>query len=184
MLLKVTPHLDCVVALCRNGALRGNPNGELGLICSKLDRTAPEQSLSQNLSVKLCNFKSRVPLPALSLPVAHAHTSSLTRFINPRSAIMAPKAAPSHPPYVDMIKAAVVSLKERNGSSLQALKKKVGNFHPHKLCSTFVRLCVHWAGSAGNRRLTEVDVDIVTNTSTSLSLNVIHCVLQCSAVLT
>ena len=39
---------------------------------------------------------------------------------------MAPKAAPTHAPYVDMIKAAVVALKERNGSSLQALKKKIG----------------------------------------------------------
>ena len=41
-------------------------------------------------------------------------------------AIMAPKAAPTHAPYVDMIKAAVVALKDRNGSSLPALKKKIG----------------------------------------------------------
>lgn len=39
---------------------------------------------------------------------------------------MAPKAAPTHAPYVDMIKAAVVALKDRNGSSLPALKKKIG----------------------------------------------------------
>ncbi|KAA6424632.1 MAG: histone H1 [Trebouxia sp. A1-2] len=38
---------------------------------------------------------------------------------------MAPKATPTHAPYVDMIKAAVVALKDRNGSSLPALKKKI-----------------------------------------------------------
>lgn len=38
-----------------------------------------------------------------------------------------PKAPPSHPPYVDMIKEAIVTLKERNGSSQPALKKFIGN---------------------------------------------------------
>lgn len=33
---------------------------------------------------------------------------------------------PGHPPYVDMIKEALVTLKERNGSSQQALKKFIG----------------------------------------------------------
>lgn len=33
------------------------------------------------------------------------------------------KVAPAHPPYVVMIKEAIVSLKERSGSSLPAIKK-------------------------------------------------------------
>ena len=36
-----------------------------------------------------------------------------------------PKAAPSHPPTAAMIKAAVKALKERNGSSLPAIKKYI-----------------------------------------------------------
>lgn len=40
----------------------------------------------------------------------------------------APKAAPTHAPYVDMIKSAIVSLKDRTGSSLPALQKKIGKF--------------------------------------------------------
>ena len=42
------------------------------------------------------------------------------------SAIMAPKAAPIRAPYVDMIQAALVALNDRNGSTLPALKKKIG----------------------------------------------------------
>lgn len=38
---------------------------------------------------------------------------------------MAPKTAPSHPPYVEIVKAAIVALKERSGSSLPAIKKYV-----------------------------------------------------------
>merc|ERR1712216_608689 len=37
----------------------------------------------------------------------------------------AAKPAPSHPPYVEMIKAAISSLKERTGSSVQAITKYV-----------------------------------------------------------
>lgn len=38
----------------------------------------------------------------------------------------ATKAAPKHAPYAEMIKAAIVSLKDRNGSTLPALQKKIG----------------------------------------------------------
>ncbi|ONH69391.1 Histone H1 [Cyberlindnera fabianii] len=37
----------------------------------------------------------------------------------------ASKKAPEHPPYAELIKAGIVSLKERNGSSRQALKKYI-----------------------------------------------------------
>ena len=49
----------------------------------------------------------------------------------------APKKPAEHPPYLDMIKAAIVALKERNGSSRQAIEKyikanyKVGEVGPH-----------------------------------------------------
>ncbi|KAF7715637.1 Uncharacterized protein PECH_002478 [Penicillium ucsense] len=44
------------------------------------------------------------------------------------SATAAPKkAAPAHPSYRDMIKDAIVNLKERNGSSRQAIKKYVSS---------------------------------------------------------
>ncbi|KAK9865253.1 hypothetical protein WJX84_009966 [Apatococcus fuscideae] len=43
----------------------------------------------------------------------------------------APKTAPAHPPYVELVKEAIVSLKDRNGSSQQAIRKFVGDKHPH-----------------------------------------------------
>ena len=49
----------------------------------------------------------------------------------------ASKKPADHPPYVDMIKAAISALKERNGSSRQAIEKyikanyKVGEVGPH-----------------------------------------------------
>ena len=49
----------------------------------------------------------------------------------------APKKQAEHPPYLDMIKAAIVALKERNGSSRQAIEKyikanyKVGEVGSH-----------------------------------------------------
>ena len=48
-----------------------------------------------------------------------------------------PKKPADHPPYIEMIKAAIVALKERNGSSRQAIEKyikgnyKVGEVGPH-----------------------------------------------------
>ena len=48
----------------------------------------------------------------------------------------APKKPADHPPYLEMIKAAIVALKERNGSSRQAIEKyikanyKVGEVGP------------------------------------------------------
>lgn len=62
---------------------------------------------------------------------------------------MAPKVAPSHPPYVDIIKEAITSLKERNGSSNQAIRKFVASKHPN--------LPANWEKVLGLqlRRLTE-----------------------------
>ena len=39
---------------------------------------------------------------------------------------MPPKAAPAHPKYEDMVKAAIVALKDRNGSSVPAITKYLG----------------------------------------------------------
>ena len=50
---------------------------------------------------------------------------------------VAPKKPADHPPYIEMIKAAIVALKERNGSSRQAIEKyikanyKVADVGPH-----------------------------------------------------
>ena len=50
---------------------------------------------------------------------------------------VAPKKQADHPPYIEMIKASIVALKERNGSSRQAIEKyikanyKVGEVGPH-----------------------------------------------------
>ena len=38
-----------------------------------------------------------------------------------------PKTVPNHPPVAQMVKAAITSLKERNGSSLQAIKKYISS---------------------------------------------------------
>jgi histone H1/5 len=43
---------------------------------------------------------------------------------------MAPKAAPTHPKYVDLVKEAIVSLKERGGSSIPAIKKYIAAKYP------------------------------------------------------
>ena len=40
---------------------------------------------------------------------------------------MPPKAAPAHPKYEEMVKAAIVALKDRNGSSVPAIAKYIGS---------------------------------------------------------
>jgi len=40
-----------------------------------------------------------------------------------------PKAAPTHPKTAEMVNDAITSLKERGGSSLQAIKKHIGSHH-------------------------------------------------------
>jgi histone H1/5 len=40
---------------------------------------------------------------------------------------MPPKAAPAHPKYEDMVKAAILALKDRNGSSVPAIAKYLGS---------------------------------------------------------
>merc|ERR1712210_145810 len=53
--------------------------------------------------------------------------------MGPKKVAAKPKAPASHPPYIAMVKAAIAALKERNGSSRQAIIKyvmanyKVGN---------------------------------------------------------
>lgn len=57
----------------------------------------------------------------------------------------APKAAPTHAPYVDMIKSAIVSLKDRTGSSLPALQKKIGKLQTYPwLLHPFHFCCPSW----------------------------------------
>ena len=61
----------------------------------------------------------------------------------------APKKPAAHPPYIEMIKAAITALKERNGSSRQAIEKyiksnyKVGEAGPH------VKLALKRAAASG-----------------------------------
>ena len=40
---------------------------------------------------------------------------------------MPPKAAPAHPKYEDMVKAAILCLKDRNGSSFHAIAEHLGS---------------------------------------------------------
>ena len=40
---------------------------------------------------------------------------------------MPPKAAPAHPKYEEMVKAAIVALKDRNGPSVPAIAKYIGS---------------------------------------------------------
>lgn len=46
-----------------------------------------------------------------------------------KSAAKKPKAAPTHPKVSEMVIDAITSLKERGGSSLQAIKKHIGSHH-------------------------------------------------------
>jgi hypothetical protein len=57
-------------------------------------------------------------------PVATVPTSSPTKKVAKTNmkGEKKPKTAPTHPPTADMVKAAIKSLKERNGSSLPAIK--------------------------------------------------------------
>ncbi len=62
------------------------------------------------------------------------------------------KAVPSHPPFLLMIKDAIKDLKERNGSSRQAIIKKICSTHPKidpKMCTTRVRLGLKSAVAKG-----------------------------------
>lgn len=42
---------------------------------------------------------------------------------------MAPRSAPTHPPYLALISEAITGLKERTGSSYPAIKKYIGSKH-------------------------------------------------------
>jgi hypothetical protein len=46
-----------------------------------------------------------------------------------KSAAKKPKTAPTHPKVSEMVNDAITSLKERGGSSLQAIKKHIGSHH-------------------------------------------------------
>lgn len=46
-----------------------------------------------------------------------------------KTAAKKPKTAPTHPKVADMVTEAITSLKERGGSSLQAIKKHIGSKH-------------------------------------------------------
>lgn len=64
----------------------------------------------------------RLPAPAYSpISALHSHPAP-----NMSTKVKAPKPAPAHPPYVDMIVAAVKALKERTGSSAPAIGKFIG----------------------------------------------------------
>jgi histone H1/5 len=66
-----------------------------------------------------------VAVPATPTKLAKApkapKTPKAAKVVKPK----APKAPAAHPKFLDMIKAAVAALKERNGSSRQALVKYV-----------------------------------------------------------
>ena len=74
----------------------------------------------------------------------------------------APKKPADHPPYIEMIKAAIVALKERNGSSRQAIEKyikanyKVGEVGPHlKLALKYIYISKNrYQNSQANKGVT------------------------------
>ena len=80
-----------------------------------------------------------------------------------------PAKAPEHPPYVDMIKAAISGLKERNGSSRQAIEKyiksnyKVVEVGPHlrmalkKATAKGTLLHTKGVGASGSFKLAKVE---------------------------
>lgn len=51
-----------------------------------------------------------------------------------------PKVAPSHPPYIEMIKEAIIALKERTGSSQIAIAKFIEEKHKSHLPPNFKKL--------------------------------------------
>nr|ACG40469.1 hypothetical protein [Zea mays] len=69
-------------------------------------------------------------MPALAKPASR--TAKPAAAPKPKPAAAKPKAATagaSHPPYFEMIKEAITALKERTGSSSQAIAKYVGDKH-------------------------------------------------------
>ena len=61
----------------------------------------------------------------------------------------APKAPADHPKYIDMIKAAILALKERNGSSRQAIEKYVKANYKVGEVSTHLKLALKRGVAAG-----------------------------------
>ncbi|MBO8631104.1 histone H1/H5 family protein, partial [Staphylococcus aureus] len=51
-----------------------------------------------------------------------------------------PKSAPAHPPYLEMISDAIVTLKDRTGSSQYAITKFAEDKHKGKLPSNFKKV--------------------------------------------
>eukprot|EP00798_Chlamydomonas_sp_ICE-L_P032722 gene32722-3606_t len=51
-----------------------------------------------------------------------------------------PKVPAAHPPFADMIKEAIITLKERSGSSVQAITKCIGAKYANKLPATYPKL--------------------------------------------
>ena len=61
-----------------------------------------------------------------------------------------PRPAADHPKYIDMVCAAVVALKERNGSSRQAIAKYIkANYKVGENCDTQLRLALKRGATAG-----------------------------------
>lgn len=61
------------------------------------------------------------------------------------------KKPAEHPKYIDMIKAAIVALKDRNGSSRQAIIKYIqGNYKVGDSCNTHVRLALKKGVTSGD----------------------------------
>uniref|UniRef100_A0A0D9W9H4 H15 domain-containing protein n=1 Tax=Leersia perrieri TaxID=77586 RepID=A0A0D9W9H4_9ORYZ len=66
-------------------------------------------------------------------------------------------AAPSHPPYFEMIKEAISALKERTGSSAQAIGKYIGEKHGKSLPANYKKmLSIQLRGFAAKGKLVKV----------------------------
>nr|ACG38332.1 hypothetical protein [Zea mays] len=93
-------------------------------------------------------------MPALAKPASR--TAKPAAAPKPKPAAAKPKAATagaSHPPYFEMIKEAITALKERTGSSSQAIAKYVGDKHGASLPANFKKMLFHpapWVRSQGD----------------------------------
>jgi histone H1/5 len=89
------------------------------------------KTINRGNSLHAAFFSLRLPDRVMSDETAAVATTpaAATPKKKAKSAAKKPKTAPTHPKVADMVNEAITNLKERGGSSLQAIKKHIGTKH-------------------------------------------------------
>ena len=89
--------------------------------------------LAHNFTSRLLKLYSEFRFPSENMSEETAAVAATPAAATPKkkakAAAKKPKTAPTHPKVADMVVDAITALKERGGSSLQAIKKHIGAHH-------------------------------------------------------